>query len=127
MRPRNHSSLPKGIPKTKLQGSAPSSHNILQSQSRLLAKNRFSVNGLAVVHRRLFTQPGSIATYPFSASPDHCPLCPESDHSRPESEMARCGLPRGYSLPPHILFAVVHCYALECAKGKIFDLLRNSF
>src|SRR5664280_833688 len=55
MRPRNHSSLPKGIPKTKLQGSAPSSHNILQSQSRLLAKNRFSVNGLAVVHRRPFT------------------------------------------------------------------------
>src|SRR5664280_894010 len=53
MRPRNHSSFPKGIPKTKLQGSAPSSHNILQSQSCLLAKNRFSVNGLAVVHGRL--------------------------------------------------------------------------
>jgi hypothetical protein len=38
-----------------LQGSAPSSHNILQSQSCLLAKNRFSVNGLAVVHGRRIT------------------------------------------------------------------------
>src|SRR5665647_192038 len=72
MRPRNHSSLPKGIPKTKLQGSAPSSHNILQSQSCLLAKNRFSVNGLAVVHGRLIILVDCSAI--SSAKINSCPL-----------------------------------------------------
>jgi hypothetical protein len=48
-----------------LQGSAPSSHNILQSQSCLLAKNRFSVNGLAVVHGRLEIVDGPVVDIDF--------------------------------------------------------------
>ena len=80
-----------------------------------------------VLRRTLNVRSGSLATEPFSPSAELCPLCADSDHSRPESDMARCGLHRGYNLPPHMRFAVVHCYALEYAYGKIFDLLRNSF
>jgi hypothetical protein len=53
MRPKNHASPLKGIAKMKLQGSAASSPETLQSQTRLRAKNRLSFNALAVVHERL--------------------------------------------------------------------------
>jgi hypothetical protein len=39
--------------KMKLQGSQASSANTLQNQSEVFAKNRFTINGLTVVHGRL--------------------------------------------------------------------------
>jgi hypothetical protein len=53
MQPQNHASRPKGIPKTKLQGSGPSGSNTLQSQIAQSPKNRLTFNRLAVVHGRL--------------------------------------------------------------------------
>jgi hypothetical protein len=53
MRPQNHASRPKGIPKTKLQGSGPSGRKTLQSQITRHGKNRLVINALAVVHERL--------------------------------------------------------------------------
>jgi hypothetical protein len=44
MRRRNHDSLPKGIPKIKLQASAVENPEILQSQSRQHRKKRLSSN-----------------------------------------------------------------------------------
>jgi hypothetical protein len=41
--------------KMKLQGSQASSANTLQNQSEVFAKNRFTINGLTVVHGRLNT------------------------------------------------------------------------
>jgi hypothetical protein len=40
--------------KMKLQGSQASSANTLQNQSEVFAKTRFTINGLTVVHGRLF-------------------------------------------------------------------------
>jgi hypothetical protein len=40
----------------KLQGSQASSANTLQNQSEVFAKNRFTINGLTVVHGRLDTE-----------------------------------------------------------------------
>jgi predicted flap endonuclease-1-like 5' DNA nuclease len=42
--------------KMKLQGSQASSANTLQNQSEVFAKNRFTINGLTVVHGRLETE-----------------------------------------------------------------------
>jgi hypothetical protein len=53
MRQQNHASLLKGIPKTILQGFRGSLPKTLQSQTRRFAKNRLSINALAVV--QLFT------------------------------------------------------------------------
>jgi len=39
----------------KLQASAPSGHEILQSQISLFAKNRFNIKELTVVHGRRFS------------------------------------------------------------------------
>jgi hypothetical protein len=39
--------------KMKLQGSQASNANTLQNQSEVFAKNRFTINGLTVVHGRL--------------------------------------------------------------------------
>jgi hypothetical protein len=60
MRPQNHASRPKGIPKTKLQGSGPSGRKTLQSQITRYGKNRLVINALAVVHERLASLDGSL-------------------------------------------------------------------
>jgi hypothetical protein len=57
MQPQNHASRPKGIPKTKLQGSGPSGGKTLQSQIAQSPKNRLTFNRLAVVHGRLINAP----------------------------------------------------------------------
>src|SRR5215210_8578448 len=54
---QNHGSSKTGIPKTNLQASAPADPETLQSQNNLLAENRISINGLAVVHGRRATPP----------------------------------------------------------------------
>jgi hypothetical protein len=45
-----------GNPKMKLQGSRSSGREILQSQSCLFAKNRFTINTITVVHGRQITE-----------------------------------------------------------------------
>jgi len=42
--------------KIKLQDPGASSGETLQSQSYVFAKNRFTINGLTVVHRRLYRE-----------------------------------------------------------------------
>jgi hypothetical protein len=54
MRPQNHARRFEEIFKTELQASAASSANTLRSQNRQRAKIRLSLNGLQVVHGRLF-------------------------------------------------------------------------
>jgi hypothetical protein len=54
MQPQNHASRPKGIPKTKLQGSGPSGSNTLQSQISPNDEKGINIKEMTVVHGRLF-------------------------------------------------------------------------
>src|SRR3954447_25267674 len=55
MRPQNHACRFEEIFKIKLQASAASSAKTLRSQNRPRAKYRLRLNGLRLVHGRLFT------------------------------------------------------------------------
>jgi hypothetical protein len=55
MRRPNHASRFEGIAKTNVQASRASDTEILQSQVNKAAKKRLSLNGLEILHGRLFT------------------------------------------------------------------------
>jgi hypothetical protein len=57
MRQENHALQIRGISKIKSQGSAALDPETLQSQTRPYAKNRLSLNGLEIVHGRLYSKP----------------------------------------------------------------------